>query len=587
MTTAEPQPQRLGELCAAALRALTGDAKLTWHGRMFHRGDRPLPAHAPHLRLDAETAPLPDQRAAADGMALLLRHSDAELRRRLRPEDAIERLVYELLEQLRVETLAPGEMPGMALNLRRRFEAWSLAFHHSGLTASSLGILLYTVIQVAWSRLNALPVTHETEDLIEVTRAGLAAAIGPPLAGMRRWRHDQARFAPHALDLARLVRERVRAEDEEAEGERDDATRAARRDFGLLIDFEDETEAPLPVAPSGESREFAASGRRYAVFTTRYDAVFGATGLVRRAQLREFRERLDARTAEARLSPRRIARLLAPLLTWPRRDDWTFGEEEGRIDARRLSQLVASPAQHRLFRRERHHPVAASALTLLIDCSGSMKGYAEPVALFADTLMRALDLLGVDTEVLGFTTGGWNGGRARQDWLRAGKPEHPGRLNELNHLVFKNADETWRQARPGIAALLKLNLYREGVDGEAVDWACNRLLAREAGRRILLVISDGCPMDTATGQANDDYYLDNHLKQVVARRSRAGGVEILGLGVGLVLRPYYRRAAAADFAEGIDHALFAELARVIGSGSGPGRLSLSGTCRPWHLPPDA
>jgi cobaltochelatase CobT len=209
--------------------------------------------------------------------------------------------------------------------------------------------------------------------------------------------------------------------------------------------------------------------------------------------------------------------------------------------------------------------VADCAVSFLIDCSGSMKAHIEPVAIMVDILTRALDQAGVSTEVLGFTTGAWNGGRARLDWLAQGRPRHPGRLNEVSHLVFKDAATSWRRARADIAALFKADLFREGVDGEAVDWACARLVARAEARRILIVISDGSPMDSATGQANDAWYLDNHLKEVVARHEAVRDVEVLGLGVGLDLSPYYRRCLAVDLSVPPDMKLFAELVGWIGA----------------------
>jgi cobaltochelatase CobT len=172
-------------------------------------------------------------------------------------------------------------------------------------------------------------------------------------------------------------------------------------------------------------------------------------------------------------------------------------------------------------------------------------------------------MAGITSELLGFTTGAWNGGRPQRDWLAAGKPEAPGRLNEVSHLVFKPAARSWRRARAGVAALLKADLFREGVDGEAVDWACERLLARDARRRILIVISDGCPNDAATRRANDAFYLDNHLKEVVARREQQGAVEVLGLGVGLDLSPFYRRCLAIDLAATLDNAVFNEILQLI------------------------
>lgn len=555
------QAQQVEELCAATLRAMTGDGELHYAGHRLQRGLRVVPVHAPHLQTSAASDDFAACRATADGMALRLLHSDPDLHRRHCPSDPVERLVFELLEQLRVETLVPDAMPGMVGNLRQRFEEWSRAFHASGLTDSSLGILLYTVTQICWSRLHALPVLEE--DLIETTRAGLAAVIGIPLSGLRRTRHDQAAFAVHALAIARIVGERVQAEIEDSRIESESAQDAAQRGFALLLDFDREETEAFAAPSSGASKSVQESESGYRVFTTRFDVEVNAASLVRKALLNEYRQRLDARVARQGINLARLARVFAAVLTTPERDGWRFDEEDGRIDGRRLAQLVSSPAERRLFRQEHLRPRATSAVGILIDCSGSMTGLAETLATMVDILVRALDMAGVDSEVLGFTTGAWNGGRAAKAWQAAGRPPQPGRLNEVCHLVFKTAERNWRRSRPGLAALLKADLFREGIDGEAVDWACDRLLARTAERRILLVVSDGCPMDSATSLANDACYLDHHLQDVVARRERQGSVEILGLGVGLDLSPFYRRSLSADFAQGLDNRWFFDIAGLL------------------------
>ncbi|HXG28359.1 MAG TPA: hypothetical protein VNJ47_05865 [Nevskiales bacterium] len=558
--------QKVEELCAAAIRALTGEPALHYRGRRLYCGTRPLPVAAPHLRTDPDGDDFGACRAVTDGMALRLQHSDAELHRRLCPAEPVERLIFELLEQLRVETLVPAQMPGMAHNLRHRFEEWSRAFYRSGLTESALGILLYTVAQICWSRLTGQAVLADTEDLIEATRAAIVPVLGAALAGMRRQRNDQAAFAPHALAIARSVGAMIRsanAEQDGAEsGERSDAE--ARHAFSLLLDFDREEGDGIAAATTGDSKVFAASGDGYRVFTTRYDREVQASALVRKALLQEYRERIDRRVAGQGINIARLARMLAAILTVPQRDGWRFGEEEGYVDGRRLAQLISSPAERRLFRIERYRPKANCLVTLLVDCSGSMKEYIEPVTVMVDILVRALELAGVTTEILGFTTGAWNGGRAQREWLARGRPKYPGRLNEVCHMVFKEAGRSWRRARTDIAALLKVDLFREGIDGEAVEWACNRMLGHSADRRILIVISDGCPMDSATTLANDAYYLDNHLKAVVARHELQRDVEILGLGVGLDLSPFYRRRLATDLSRALDNELFFELVRLIG-----------------------
>lgn len=560
--------QRVEELCAATLRALTGDRRLHYRGRRLYAGERPLAMHAPHLRVDAGESGFGDCRAAADGMALRLLHSNPTLHRSLCPADPVERLVFELLEQLRVETFVPADMAGMADNLHRRFESWSLAFYRSGLTDSTLGMLLYTVAQMCWSRLTSLRVLEETEDYIESMRFSLAGELGTHLAGLRRSRADQRAFAVHALAIAAIVGERVRAEqaaaaDTDGSDENDDET---LREFALLLDFDQDGDDGdgIAAATTGTSKVFDEAEHAYRVFTTRFDSEVAAAGLVRKALLRELRERLDKRIAEQGLNLARLARMLGAALAEPRHDGWLFGEEEGRVDGRRLAQLISSPTERRLFRQDRLRPHADCVVAFLVDCSGSMKAHIEAVAVMLDVLLRALEMTGARTELLGFTTSAWNGGRAWREWLAQGRPPRPGRLNEVCHMVFKDADRNWRRTRTDVAALLKADLFREGIDGEAVDWACNRLLARGERRRILVVISDGCPADSATGLANDAFYLDNHLKDVVARRTQQGAVEIIGLGVGLDLSPFYRRCLATDMSQALDNTLFFEIAQMLG-----------------------
>jgi cobaltochelatase CobT len=267
-----------------------------------------------------------------------------------------------------------------------------------------------------------------------------------------------------------------------------------------------------------------------------------------------------------RINLPRLVRVLQALLTAPESDDWKSAQEEGHIDGRRLGQLVASPTERRLFRTERTTLVCDSLVTFLVDCSGSMRRHQEAVAIMLDVFVRALDLAGVSSEVLGFTTRAWNGGRAMRDWRRRGRPDRPGRLNEVRHLVFKDADTPWRKARPALAAFFKDDLYREGVDGEAVAWAASRMKSRPEPRRLLVVVSDGSPMDSATHLVNDADYLDRHLREVIAQEDAEGAVQVLGLGVGLDLSPFYPRRHALDLGEGFERRVLAEVCMLRASG---------------------
>ena len=548
-TTAQEQArhqEKVEALCAATIRALSGEADLHFRGRRLHRGRQPLPLYAPHLQPSLEDADFGCFRGAADGLALRLSGSDAALHARLGPVDVVERMVFELLEQYRAESLVPDVLPGVRRNLRHAFASWSLAFHHAGLTDSAHGILLYTVVQMCRARVFGEPVVEETEDLLEATRAAIGPLFGAPLAGLRRARHDQAAYAVFALEIAHTVGEMLRnsrAEFGQAGAQGDNDDKAA---FALLLGVEGDTTSNFATAVSGRSRVLEDAQGAYHVYTRHYDREVPASTLVRAELLKEYRARLDVCIAAMGVNLTRLARELRALLARPVPDGWDGGQEEGLIDGRRLAQLVASPTERRLFRTEHLEPRADCVVTVLLDCSGSMKQHAETVGALVDVWVRALEMAGVASEVLGFTTGAWNGGRAQRDWARAGRPRNPGRLNEVQHLVFKDADTPWRRSKPAMAALLKADLFREGVDGEAVLWATRRLDSRTEARKLLLVVSDGSPMDSATSLANDTFYLDHHLRDVVQAVESRGDVEVFGVGVALDLSPYYSRSHVLD-----------------------------------------
>src|ERR1700761_6290372 len=325
---------RAEALRAATVRAITGDAALHYSGGRLCRNMTPLPFHAPHLRVTQEeraavsgahavasavgssvasstASSLAAFRGAADGAALRALHSDSEWHRQQMPADPVERLLFESFEQLRCESLLPPGMPGLAHNLRARFDAWSRGVYLSGVIDGDAGLLLYTVAQMGWSRLSGWPVLEETEGLIEATRAAIAPAIGVALAGMRRTRHDQRAFAVHALELARYVKTMIdtrRAaglEEDEAQNKQNEA--AARNAFSLFLEFEDGDDEGITLAHTGESRVLRASEHGYRVFTNRYDREAYAATFVRKALLADYRERLDERIRAQPINGARLA----------------------------------------------------------------------------------------------------------------------------------------------------------------------------------------------------------------------------------------------------------------------------------------
>ena len=553
--------QRIETLCIAAIRALAGEPDLHWRGQRLHRGGRRLPLFAPHLHPSLAHDDFGSFRGAADGLALRIKLSDQALHRQLGPTEPIARAVFDLLEQYRVEALVAPAWPGVRANLQHRFERWTLGFHHSGLTDTARGLLLFSVAQICRARVTRQPPLEAVEGLMEATRHAIAPLLGQALAGLRRHHEDQAAYAAPARSIAESVARLLAEAGEDAPPPRDNTDRETdqRLVFGLLIDTDEtDRDGSAAVAP-GRSRVLDGSAAGYRVFTTAYDRELRPDAGLRRAQLDAWRAQLDARVAAQGLNLPRLVRQLKALLAAPVQDGWDGAQEQGQIDGRTLTQLITSPTERRLFRQARVEPQADCVLGFLIDCSGSMRQHIESVAMLVDVFTRALDLAGVASEVLGFSTGAWQGGRAARDWQGAGKPPQPGRLNETTHLVFKDADTVWRHARRGISALLRAELFREGVDGEALAWAAARLRARPERRRLLVVISDGCPMDGATALANDAQYLDHHLQQVAGQIEAAGDIELAAIGVGLDLSPYYGRCQALDLAQDLDNRVFDEV----------------------------
>ena len=549
--------QALDELCAATLRALSARRQVHYKGALLFEGATQLPSFAPHLHphaqlrsLDAD-APRPDRtsfRGAADGVALRLRYSDAALHRGLRPAKPMARWVFDLLEQYRTESLVSAHWPGVRSNMQARFSAWSRAFVQARLHESAQGILLLTVAQVCRARITGDAVDEGLEDMLEATRFGLVPRIGYALAGLRRHRQDQEAFAVDALAVAAVVAQLAEDAAPAAAAKKDTEAQDNEDEDAWLqiwVDFEAGEESGFASALLARDQPPSAAPD-YRAFTTAYDREASAASLVRAAQLTELRATLDTAVAHTGINPARLARALQAVLAQPQDDGWDSGQESGLIDGRRLAQLVASPTERRLFRTPHQTPVTDCVVGLLLDCSGSMKQHMAQLAPLLDVLLRALELAGAHTELLGYTTGAWNGGRAMRDWRRAGKPAAPGRLNELCHIVFKDSETPWRRGKGGVAALLKPELFRECVDGEALRWAAARLEAVQAQRRILLVFSDGSPMDGATVLANGTHYLDRDLQAAAARIERTGQIELRGVGLGLDLSAFYARSVVLD-----------------------------------------
>lgn len=548
------EQRRIRELSASTMRALANNPNLHVRQQWFFDGNRPLIFLAPHLQtLSVEE--LQYLRGLADSLALRVQHSDENLHQAHMPEHRIARLIYDWLESLRAETFAPNTMPGVKENLKQRFYFWSAGFHHANHTQTELGILLYTVSQMCWSRLMDEPVYPETQDLIEPIRASLSFTLGRLMNELKENRHCQEKYIEPALQIAQLITNSIeteRAKRKKEEPESEDDEEKIIDDFALLLDLDiDDNQIPDPATQS-HSTVLAEHRGHYRVFTKEFDTITEAAKTIRPALLKQYRTRINHLISHQHIQFNLLVQRMRRALLMPHGKEWQWDQEEGLIDGRRLTQLVSSPNERRLFRKPLEKLINRCSISFLIDCSGSMKAHAETIALMVDILTRALERAGAQTEVLGFTTRAWNGGRAIRRWRATGRKPNPGRLNELELRIFKQANQTWRQASLDLMALLKLDQYREGIDGEAVEWACQRLLQQDSKRKILYVLSDGSPMDSATNLANDELYLTGHLMQILQQYAKLG-VEIWGIGIGLDLGQLYRHSLIADLEKGLDN----------------------------------
>ncbi len=540
------------------MRAVAGVPGAEFRRALLFAGDQGVSLLAPCLALDVATDSITRCRGVADAMALRLAHSDLRLHAARMPEGTAAAIVFDTLEQLRVESLAPEILSGVRHNLDAAFNEWCRASRGSGWTESEVGLLIYSVTQIARSHLLGAPQDEEVEGLIESTRFRLSAHIGHALRQLYLQRQDQSAYAESALSIAHVIEEIVGVLDDDLPAAR--APRSLRQwklprshpESGRQASVDTEEEAIAGGIPCSGS---------YRVFCREYDREVTGSEVVPLASRRQaFREQLDRLVKAQAVSISQLAQRLKRLFSVPVLEEWNFGEEDGYLDGRRLSQIVANPSYRRVFRQRCGALHSETVISFLIDNSGSMKRQRyEAVTVLVDLYSRALDLAGVPNEILGFTTAGWNGGQSIRAWRRHGSPVQPGRLNDRLHIVYKDAQTPWRRARGRIAALLSTNHYREGLDGEALQWAAERLLQYPARRRCLVMISDGAPMETATSLHNADGFLENHLRAVIRSLEQGGSIELTAISSHLELDPWFSRSLVLDLQGTLGNAEFRAL----------------------------
>ena len=546
-----------------------------------------------------------EARGAADALALKLRHHDAALHEARAPrgaEDSDARAVFDALEAARVEALGARSMDGVRANLSRLAEA-RLRTDAITRARSAAEVPLATAIGlIARQRLTGEAPPAAAREALAMVAPWIEKQAAADLDALGLTIDDQAAFATLArrlLEDLNLADADDRAEEKPEQGDDDDQGEedgpdeeddaegeggASGGEMEMRSDSDERDEGEQDgqsereedgeeaagddgaeqarTSPSRRNWQEAPVGE-YREYTRRFDEVVEASDLCDPEELNRLRAYLDQQMAQLQGVVTRLANRLARRLMAQQARSWDFDQEEGLLDAARLARVVVSPAHSLSYKVERETDFKDTVVSLLIDNSGSMRGRPISIAATcADIMARTLERCGVATEVLGFTTRAWKGGQSREAWLAEGRPAEPGRLNDLRHIIYKRADQPYRHARRHLGLMMREGLLKENIDGEALIWAHNRLLARPEERRILLVISDGAPVDDSTASANSGTYLEKHLRTVIGWIESRSTVELAAIGIGHDVTRYYSRAVTIMDAEQLGGALIDQLAAL-------------------------
>jgi cobaltochelatase CobT len=555
----------------------------------------------PPRKLSAQDAAI--VRGHADSIALKLACHDPSVHRRLVPGGQQARAVFDAVEQARVEAIGARRMVGVAKNLGAMLDDKFHRGKFDEITDQADAPIEDAIAMIVRERLTGQAPPPAAKKLVDLWRSFIEDRAGRGLDQLERLVDDQRRFGDAVHDLLEALdmgEDRSNADDEE-EGEEGDQERrkddkgekgeGAESDEMEKMSLE-ETEATADSADSSEEAvdapatdladdsemgeaETAAEpwrprhhpneprGPDYKPFTLRFDETIEAEELCEAEELDRLRGYLDKQLSHLQGVVARLANRLQRRLLAQQNRAWEFDLEEGMLDPARLSRVIVDPLHPLSFKREKDTNFRDTVVTLLLDNSGSMRGRPITVAATcADILARTLERCGVKVEILGFTTRAWKGGQAREAWLAAGKPQNPGRLNDLRHIIYKSADAPWRRARKNLGLMMREGLLKENIDGEALDWAHKRLLARSEQRKILMMISDGAPVDDSTLSVNPGNYLERHLRWVIEEIETRSPVELIAIGIGHDVTRYYRRAVTIVDAEELGGAMTEKLAEL-------------------------
>ena len=545
----------------------------------------------------------PDQvaeaRGFADSFALKLKHHDAARHAALRPSEVIAGAAFDAAENARVEALGSRNMAGIAANLGHALELKLRTDPISRAQAADEVPISTALSLIVRERLTGLPVPAGAAAGVDMLRGWIEENAGSDLDALALALDDQRAFAALTQSMLEHLnltegdidpsdadeggddaedsqdqdgdsedegegesgQAEARAEPQQGEGEETEA------DYdGEDMDDQDGADGEMgddgmqPVTPQRRNWDHLPQSD-YKIWSIKYDETITAIELADEEELNRLRAYLDQQLSNLQSVVTKLANRLQRRLMAQQNRSWDFDQEEGMLDAARLARVIVSPGSSLSYKIERETQFRDTVVTLLIDNSGSMRGRPISIAaISADIMARTLERCGVKTEILGFTTRAWKGGQAREDWLAAGRQPMPGRLNDLRHIIYKKADEPWRHAKRNLGLMMREGLLKENIDGEALLWAHNRLIARTEDRRILMVISDGAPVDDSTLSVNHGGYLEQHLRKVIEMIETRSPVQLVAIGIGHDVTRYYKRAVTIMDVEQLGGTMIEQLA---------------------------
>ncbi|WP_439578020.1 cobaltochelatase subunit CobT [Elioraea sp.] len=597
MTRETARSEEFRRATAGVLRSIAhrGDVDVTFApgppGVAGKRARLPVPSRA------LPPAEMTRLRGAADAMGLRLALHDDAVHAKRAPARREAREIYDLLEQARVEAVGGRQMPGVAANLRARLAEECEAEGYDRMVRREQLPLAKALELLARERLTGDAPPEAARAILDAWRPHLAGNVETAIEALARSADDQDAFARACrrllatLDLAEEEAEAEAESEQDEEGEQEGGENDEQESAGSAAEAEsmpgareEEADGQAEAVEASEQEEeataadgddrpagpqarrdqpFDPSAIRYEPFTRQFDEEVEAADLCDADELARLRGQLDQQLQHLQGVVSKLANRLQRRLLAQQSRSWEFDLEEGLLDASRLARIVANPMHSLSYKRERDTQFRDTIVSLLIDNSGSMRGRPITVAaMSADILARTLERCGVKVEILGFTTRAWKGGQSRERWVQEGKRRNPGRLNDLRHIVYKAAEAPWRRARRNLGLMLREGLLKENIDGEALEWAYRRLLARPEHRKILMVISDGAPVDDSTLSVNPGNYLERHLRDVIRRVDREHLIEVTAIGIGHDVTRYYRRAVTIVDAEELGGTMMKKLAEL-------------------------